>query len=114
MIRSALVLIFLTSLLFRANAQSDVDKQQIIGQLRRLRNAMSVGSVDVSFEQYQNKCRALLNAAILKIDSRENGFPYQYLNSLSVLNALARRMPDVSAAEKNKVIRLLYADLVLK
>jgi hypothetical protein len=113
--RAIFISLFLIGIRCAANGQDNVSKQEIIGQLRDLRTTIfKVSSGDNFFQQYRNKCRSIINGAIINIDSHENSFPYAYQQSIGGLIRLAQQMSTNASVEQDREIRLIYTDLMLK
>lgn len=104
----------LLSLCFTATARSVVPRQQIIEQLKTLRNTISnAASYGRSFRSYQDSCHFIINEAIARIDGREVDFTQEYQQSLEGLIELARQMQFYRRSNRYTLLCTIYAHLQL-
>src|SRR3954465_2684469 len=100
MTRFCLMLLPLFTWLMPAVSQNIVSKQDVIKELQTLRNAISATkSADIYFTKNQNSCRTIINDAIINIDSRYDGFPGRYLESLKSLTGVANDLSKAGATD---------------
>lgn len=91
-----------------------IDKNQIIGELRAIRNTLEDISSDSAISRQQlADCKAVINEAIINIDSRTLNYDVTYLQSLTGLLHFANQLNE-KQFNQAKMIFMLDKDLRLK
>jgi len=92
-----------------------VVKDQVIGELRNLRNELSTFNEGTDLFKPQLKyCNNTINDAILIIDGKNETFPLNYLQSLSQLTKLAKELSKADTSRQRTLVNVIAVNLKLK